>query len=77
MHAVHIPFHHVERSCIKTISSEESKVRRRRERTYLLIRVMIQAIILSITEEERKVFKEAFSQFDKNGDGSISTKVEE
>ena len=27
-----------------------------------------------MTEEEKKVFKEAFSQFDKNGDGSISTK---
>ena len=28
-----------------------------------------------MTEEEKKVFREAFGQFDKNGDGSISTKV--
>ena len=27
-----------------------------------------------MTADEKKVFKEAFSQFDKNGDGSISTK---
>eukprot|EP00090_Calanus_glacialis_P039722 TRINITY_DN69168_c0_g1_i1.p1 TRINITY_DN69168_c0_g1~~TRINITY_DN69168_c0_g1_i1.p1 ORF type:complete len:177 (-),score=69.08 TRINITY_DN69168_c0_g1_i1:87-539(-) len=27
-----------------------------------------------MTEEEKKVFREAFGQFDKNGDGSISTK---
>ena len=35
----------------------------------------MQRIILSMTEEEKKVFREAFAQFDKNGDGSISTKV--
>ena len=29
----------------------------------------------SITEEERLIFQSAFSEFDKNGDGSISTKV--
>ena len=35
---------------------------------------MLQRIILSMTDEEKIVFNEAFSQFDKNGDGSISTK---
>ena len=33
------------------------------------------AILASITQEELTVFRSAFSQFDKNGDGSISTKV--
>merc|ERR1712032_495398 len=32
------------------------------------------AILASITQEELTVFRSAFSQFDKNGDGSISTK---
>jgi len=32
------------------------------------------AILNSITEEERQIFQSAFSEFDKNGDGSISTK---
>ena len=40
-----------------------------------LILLVMQRIILSMTEEEKKVFREAFGQFDKNGDGSISTKV--
>ena len=30
-----------------------------------------------MSDEEKRVFREAFSQFDKNGDGSISTKVVE
>ena len=30
-----------------------------------------------MSDEEKRIFREAFSQFDKNGDGSISTKVVE
>lgn len=33
------------------------------------------AILASITEEEKRVFRSAFSEFDRNGDGSISTNV--
>ena len=35
------------------------------------------AILASITEEEKRVFRSAFSEFDRNGDGSISTNVSE
>ena len=36
--------------------------------------IVLKAIIQSITKEERKMFRDAFNEFDKNGDGSISTK---
>ena len=36
--------------------------------------LLLQAILERITDEEKEMFKSAFSEYDKNGDGSINTK---
>ena len=70
---VKIPFHNSDRYMVHL--SWSTLLYFCRGRIHAVSEEESRAILASITEEELGVFRSAFSMFDRNGDGSISTNV--